>query len=187
LKKLIFISIFVSLMTGPVVWARGNEEPNGGYISFRGGLSQGSTLYNQANYDIPGKYGQLEFGWRPGQFLKLGVFGLYENLDMRSGGTSTARVDMSGYGASLRLFFLPKVFIEGGYGGTQAYYQDAANSQVTFVADGTFYYGGMGLELELISGFTFEFGLRNREVTFPKGEFKNMRSQIYSAGINLYF
>lgn len=167
-------------------FSAGAAESKDFFVGLRGGLSDGSAVYQGSGVQTAGGTGELTMGWRPWRLLKAGLAGLYESLLVSNGGTSQGRLNLTEYGGSLRFFFLPVIFIEGG-GGVFQGNLDNPSTSTNLVANGNFYYLGSGLEMSLNSQFGLEFGLRYRNILFPKNEFQNMVGMFYTAGIDIYF
>ena len=158
----------------------------GGCIQVRGGISDGGTIYQSSNAQLTGVAAQAELGWRPGSFMRLGLTALFESATLKNSSTTFGQIQLWSYGANLRLYFVPKVFVEGAAGQTEADLA-VANTQFHQRAVGTFTAIGSGVEFPLGNQFALEMAVSVRNVVFPKKEYENMTSLIYTAGFDIYF
>lgn len=178
--------LLLSLLNSTSAFAASSKNPEGAYVSFRGGAGHGSLLYQNASYNTYGNFGQIELGLRPWNFLKIGVMGIYEAMDVNASTGNLGIMSTIGYGAAARLFFVPRIYIEAGGGQTQANFQETL-SRCQIVTNASFYYLGSGIEWNFGTDFSIELGIRQRTITFEKNEFQNVKSLFYSGGLNIYF
>lgn len=182
--KLIFIFQFLCISF--TAQSRELKASTGGFFNFQGGSSSGSTNYKSTSYNSPGSSYQFIYGYRPSSGFKFGAFGAFDELVFKTASSDLAKAHLSSYGGSLRIFFVPFIFFEGGGGMSQTRLEFASGASDQ-IANATFYYAGPGGEIYLGSTLAMEITFKVRNTMYQDSDFKNSSLVTYGAGLNFYF